>query len=98
MDAEAARRGAGSTLNRTELSWGWTARPGPSDQRDRPRARSSADAAAARRAGFHPSALRSHDQAGHTLAEIDDDTVTVRAVPGMVCASGKSKLEVHEAT
>jgi CHAD domain-containing protein len=88
----------GSTLNRTEVSWA-----GPRDEVPR-------DASAIVRGLVRQQTLQQlvelastrqrlllHDQAGHTLAEIDDDTVTVKGGPRDGLRFRQVELEVHEA-
>jgi CHAD domain-containing protein len=88
----------GSTLNRTEVSWAG------------PRGEIPRDASAIVRGLVRQQTLQQlveldstrqrlllHDQAGHTLAEIDDDTVTVKGGPRDGLRFRQVELELHDA-
>ncbi len=88
----------GSTLNRTEVSW-----EGPRDEI--PRGARAIVQGLARRQPLHQlvelqstrQRLLLHDAADHTLAEIDDDTVTVQGGPRDGLRFRQVELELHDA-
>jgi CHAD domain-containing protein len=88
----------GSTLNRTEVSW-----TGP--RTEIPGGARTIVQGLVRRQALHQlvelgssrQRLLLHDKAGHTLAEIDDDTVTVKGGPRDGLCFRQVELELHDA-